>query len=72
MHPGVGTAFEWLLAVYWASPVGAQFFFVMGVREDATSRGAKHFHRLVPIYINEGGGGAASKKKVLYLSNNVQ
>jgi hypothetical protein len=24
--------------------------FVMGVREDATSRGAKHSHRLVPIY----------------------
>jgi len=37
-------------------PCRDTIFFVMGVREDATSRGAKHFHRLVPIYINDGGG----------------
>jgi hypothetical protein len=51
---------------------------VMGVREDSTSRGGKHFHRLVPIYISDGGGVVMSKRKycssyvIMYSKTNVR
>ena len=35
-----------------------EIIFVTGVREDATSIGAKHSHRLVPMYKLGGGCGA--------------
>jgi hypothetical protein len=35
---------------------GTEFIFMMGVREDASWKGAMHSHRLVPVLLVVGGG----------------